>query len=198
MATPATAAPLPNLLGPDPGPTIRCSVAMLLRMGIGLGLLNSGLSSYFGLPQAGGPGGPFPGNGTTGGLVPFFGAVPYIEIGLGLALVLGFLTTASSIASGFFALAAPLAMMVQIATNGNAGPGGLFRGNPNNAMLLMLATSGASLPGLLTYSSLIWLSPLANHPFSVDALIFGRATGPELTPPADDEPVTSPPTSPVS
>ncbi len=32
----------------------------------------------------------------------------------------------------------------------------------------------ASLPNLLTNAAMIWLSPLENHPFSVDALIFGR------------------------
>ena len=31
-----------------------------------------------------------------------------------------------------------------------------------------------SLPSLLTNAAMIWLSPLENNPYSVDALIFGR------------------------
>jgi len=188
---------VPGLFGPDPGLPIRRWVAMLLRLGIGLSLLSSGLAGYRGATAGAGLrppsplGGPFSQN-PFGALGPFFTAAPYFEIGLGLALVFGFLTTASSIAAGFFTLLAPAVVAVQFATTGATTGGGMFPNNPNFTMLMMLGAGGGSfLPGLLANAALIWLSPLENHPYSVDALIFGRAAPePFQVPRPADEPAS--------
>jgi hypothetical protein len=174
MAT-STTEPSPiGLLGPDPGRAIRCWVALFLRIGVGLSLLAIGLAGYFGQRS------PMMGAGAWGqglgfgGLDPFFSALPYLAIALGLALVLGFLTTASAIGAAFFSLMMPAFVIVQIVSVGASGGAGMMRGGGwgNDPFIVMMMAM--SLPNLIPMAALIWLSPLENHPYSVDALIFGR------------------------
>jgi hypothetical protein len=180
MATPLSEPSPGGFLGPDPGRSIRVWVALLLRVGIGLSLLSTGLAGYFGM-QGGRLGGGSWGMGPSMSMLdPFMSSLPYLAIGLGLALILGFLTTASAIGAGFFSLILPLFAIVQIALAGPSNtfaPGGGWAGNQQFLGMLMSMT----LPNLLTNAAMIWLSPLENHPYSVDALIFGRN---EMEPPA--------------
>lgn len=178
MALPAIQSPRWGQLGPDPGRTIRVWVTLLLRLGIGLSLLGSGLAGYFGATAALGPAG----RSSVPMLDPFLSGLPYLAIVIGLALILGFLTTASAIAAGFFALI-PLAFsMVQFAISGGAGTSN-FAGRWGIDYLTTMGLTGVS--NLLTNATLIWLSPLENNPFSVDAMIFGR----EEIEPSSREPV---------
>jgi len=113
------------------------------------------------------------------GLDPLVSAIPYLSIGLGLALILGFLTTPTSVAAGFFGLITPLMTTVAIISSGMAGVGGpggwpnRFGGNPFEYMTMVMGMS-AYLPSLIPQIAMIWLSPLENNPYSLDALIFGR------------------------
>lgn len=177
MASASHEQPPPRtVLGPDPGRSLRIWVALLLRLGIGLSLLSTGLSGYFGLQAGGmrmGGGGPWGGGiPSLSVLDPFVSGLPYLAIGLGLALILGFLTTASAIGAGFFNLIMPVFGIVQtiaMGTMGGVNMGGRFG---NFQFFEMMMGMGAS--NLLANAALIWLSPLENNPFSVDALIFGR------------------------
>jgi uncharacterized membrane protein YphA (DoxX/SURF4 family) len=175
-------------LGPDPGPGIRVLVALLLRFGIGLTLLNTGLDAYMNVRGPGGGMTTTIANVSFAGLDPLMAAIPYLAIGLGLALILGFLTTPTAVAAGFFGLLTPLMMTVTIISSGMAGGGGpgfrpgMGRFGPDTYMMMMMGMS-SYLPGLLPHIALIWLSPLENHPYSVDALIFGR-NAPEIVPPS--------------
>jgi uncharacterized membrane protein YphA (DoxX/SURF4 family) len=190
------------MFGPDPGHGIRVLVALLLRFGIGISLLNIGLMGYMNVrvPGAGMglsiPGGGFP------GLDPLMSAIPYLAIGLGLALILGFLTTPTSVAAAFFGLLTPLMTTVAIISNGMAGVGGMgtpgrFGGDPFQFMTMLLGMS-SYLPSLIPQIALIWLSPLENHPYSIDALIFGR-NAIEIVPPAPvaHEPTEQPAETPI-
>ena len=193
MATPPTEDSPRGFLGPDPGRMIRCWVALLLRVGIGLSLLSMGLASYFGM-QGGRAGGNMWGQGPSMSMLdPFLSGLPYLAIGLGLALILGFLTTAAAIGAGFFSLILPLFAVIQIIGSGGYGginPGGRWGNDQFFSMMLSM-----SLPNLLPHAAMIWLSPLENHPYSVDALIFGRnelepaAPSPAPTPAPEPEPV---------
>ncbi|WP_435009968.1 DoxX family membrane protein [Tundrisphaera lichenicola] len=175
-------------LGPDPGRGIRVLVALLLRLAIGITLLNTGLMSYLNARGAGM--GLNSGINIVGfnGFDPLLTAIPYLSIGLGLALILGFLTTPTAVGAGFFTLLTPLLTTVAILASGMSGggvPRGFsngFGGNPFDSMALMFGMS-SFLPGLIPNLVLIWLSPLENHPYSVDALIFNRAAGPSILPP---------------
>jgi hypothetical protein len=173
MASPFTEPSPRGLLSPDPGRTIRIWVTLLLRLGIGFSLLSTGLAGYYGLQAGGGMGGGPWGRGPSLSMLdPFMSGLPYLAIGLGLALILGFLTTASAIGAGFFNLILPIFAIVQTVTMGTTG-GGAFTGRFGNGQYfeMMLSTN---LPALLTNAAMIWLSPLENNPVSVDALIFGR------------------------
>jgi hypothetical protein len=123
---------------------------------------------------------------------PFFSALPYFAIGLGLALILGFLTTPAAIASGLFSLLMPIFSIIQIVSAGPSNGfnrGGIWGNDPFLAMMVSM-----SLPTLLTQAALIWLSPLENHPYSIDTLIFGRN---EIEPPPPaPEPSTASPAGP--
>ena len=199
MSTPPTQPNPWGPFGPDPGHGIRVMVALLLRFGIGISLLNIGLMGYLNvrIPGAGMglaiPGGGFP------GLDPLISAIPYLAIGLGLALILGFLTTPTSVAAAFFGLLTPLMTTVAIISNGMSGVGGVgtpgrFGGDPFQFMTMLLGMSGY-LPSLIPQIALIWLSPLENHPYSIDALIFGRTATPIVPPlrPVAPEPAEQPP-----
>ena len=178
MASPST--PVMTTQGPqaDSTLTLRRWIAMLLRLSIGLGLLNSGLTGYMSKGANGFQ------NMTGSGLEPLMAALPYFSIALGLALILGFLTKVTSIASGFFTLVSPLLVTVQIMTAAMTGMGqfqnqGWGNNNPFMAMLVMNAA-----PSLIAQSLLIWLAPLENHPISIDTLIFGRRSAniPQVAP----------------
>jgi hypothetical protein len=173
MASPYTE-PLPRgFLGPDPGRTIRIWVTLLLRLGIGFSLLSTGLAGYYGLQAGGGMGGGPWGRGPSLSMLdPFMSGLPYLAIGLGLALILGFLTTAAAIGAGFFSLILPLFSIVQTVAMGTSGSPGFRGGWASDQFMAMLMMT--SLPNLLTNAAMIWLSPLENNPVSVDALIFGR------------------------
>jgi hypothetical protein len=151
---------------------IRCWAAFLLRVGIGLSLLGSGLAGYFGM-QVGRGGGTFFGVGPSMSMLdPFMSGLPFVAMGLGLALILGFLTTAAAIGAGLFSLIMPALLIVQIAASGGMGGmnmGGRWGNDPFTAMMMSM-----SLPNLLVYATMIWLSPMENHPYSIDALIFAK------------------------
>jgi hypothetical protein len=172
MDTPQTEPSPRGFLGPDPGRMIRCWTAFLLRVGIGLSLLGSGLAGYFGM-QVGRGGANAWGMGPSMSMLdPFMSGLPYVAIGLGLALILGFLTTAAAIGAGLFSLIMPALLIVQIVASGGMGGmnmGGRWGNDPFLAMMLSM-----SLPNLLVHATMIWLSPMENHPYSIDALIFAR------------------------
>jgi uncharacterized membrane protein YphA (DoxX/SURF4 family) len=202
MSSPSTNPNGWGVFGPDPGLSIRVLVALLLRFGIGLSLLNTGLMGYMNVRLPGGGGGlAVPSAGFTG-LDPLMSAIPYLAIGLGLALILGFLMTPTSVAAGFFGLLTPLMTTVAIISNGMAGGGGgwggpgRFGGDPFGYMTMIVGMS-TYLPAMIPQIALIWLSPVENHPYSVDALIFGRNPV-EIVPPAQAPmPVEREPTEPA-
>ena len=194
MTPPTVELPTTPLLGPDPGLAIRCWVAGFLRVGIGLWLLTSGLVGYYG---QGGVIRPFPQMTSVPSLEPILAAIPYVSIGLGVAMILGFLLKPTSVLSAFFSLTTPALAVVQILSVGVLGgmaPGRGVGGDPYLTSLMM----SMLLPGLIPYALMIWLSPLANHPFSVDSLVFGRedVDGPRISGyrrPRPVEPATAPP-----
>lgn len=161
-----------GLLGLDPGRAIRLWVAFLLRVGTGLALLSVGLAGYFGARGRGPGAGPWWPGPSSGMLDPFLSGMPYLAMGLGLALILGFLTTTSAIGATLYGLLTPIFGIVQVIAAGSLN--GFNMGNQfGNDQYLIMMTS-IHLPNLLTNVATIWLSPLENHPYSIDALIFGR------------------------
>src|ERR1700733_7296776 len=149
MASPFTEPSPRGFLGPDPGRTIRIWVTLLLRLGIGFSLLSTGLAGYYGLQAGGGMGGGPWGRGASLSMLDqFMSGLPYLAIGLGLALILGFLTTASAIGAGFFSLILPIYVIIQTVSMGSVGGFNMGGRWGNDQFLAMMMSS--SLPTLLT------------------------------------------------
>jgi flagellar biosynthesis protein FliQ len=174
--------PTARFFGQDPGRMIRCWVAGFVRVGIGLSMLGSGLRGYFAQQNVGFRNG-LSGIGSLGGaLDPLFLALPYFSIALGVALLVGFLTTAAAIGAAFLSLLPSVLLIIEVIARFGMPMGGgfgRFGGDPFESMFLTL-----SLSQMLPYAVMIWLSPLENNPISFDALIFGRNTVSRIRPPS--------------
>jgi uncharacterized membrane protein YphA (DoxX/SURF4 family) len=168
-----TATARPDAADPPltPGPRTRSLIALVLRLGLGIHLLNVGLTGFLFLTMQGGgpPGraGVYP--GTEGSLM----YLPYLQIVIGLALVLGFLTNVAAALAAVVALAPGVAEMVVLLTIGSSM-------NPyaRSDSFLMSIVSGGGAANVLLTVAVIWFSQPAVNAWSLDALMFARRANP--------------------
>ena len=152
-------------------PRFHYFVAFFLRVGLGLSLLNAGLMGYV-LSRNGGGMNPFTQSmSVIPGTEPLFDLVPYLQIVVGLALILGFFTTVAAAAAGMLTLLHPLAQTVALLAGGgiSARPG-MFRFDPSFISLLALGNA----PTFLLTAAVLWLSSVRNNPWSLDGLMFAQ------------------------
>jgi len=144
----------------EPGALVRSLIALLLRVGLGMMLLLLGLGKFEAKRR-----GEYPAMilrefqsarlpGTTGalpGLETFTRVLPYAEVSLGCALIVGLLTPLSAILTGILLLH-------------------LLFGN-------LVLNDLSALPGMQLYlmvtAAILWLSPVTSNYLSIDGLIFG-------------------------
>jgi hypothetical protein len=148
-------------------------VTVLLRLGLGVSLLNGGLIGYL-AARRGGPAygvawstllGPAAVAGILGNDV----LVPFCQIAIGLALVLGFFTVAASVLAGLLVLSGPIFQFLAILSQPNA---------PSNAELATQAfISTGSINMLLLVVAILWLTPVEGTPWSLDAVLFAHRRG---------------------
>jgi hypothetical protein len=160
-----------------PGPTPWGFIAFLFRGTLGLGLLNAGLFSYQALKVGAAPWNvlgrnPYMRMTTYGGAAMYYHSLPYVQIVLGLALVLGFMTTYAAVGTGLVLLFDSMIQSVMLVAVGLPGNQGMMGGLAANNVLM----SGLATAVLLT-AGLIWLSASGCNPWSLDALVFGRGGG---------------------
>jgi uncharacterized membrane protein YphA (DoxX/SURF4 family) len=157
----------------SPGPRVRSLIALILRLGLGLQVLNAGLTGYLHMTMPMGPGrfgnssfirlGVYPG---SEGIYQF---VPYAQIVVGLALMLGFLTAAAAAAAGAVILFPSLAQAFILTTSGmNIDP---FM--PQNAAT-QIALNSAGATNLLLVAAVLWFSTVGGNAWSLDGLMFAR------------------------
>ena len=129
-------------------------LALFLRVGLGLGLLNSGLVGFH-IQQAGG-GSPFLQMfGAIPGGDPIFQFIPYLQMIVGLALVLGFFTTVAAVAAAVLSLIQPFSQTVGLLAGGMvAMRQGPFRFDPSMASLFSIGGTST----LLLNAVVLWLS----------------------------------------
>lgn len=160
-----------------PSPPARAAITLLLRLGLGLPMLNTGVGTYLAIQ---GSGGMFPGSGSRNpywfqdtGVFPgaegVLTVLPYVQIVVGLALVLGFLTTLAAFLAGVLSLTLPLSQAFVLMVIGypyNRGIRDAFfvptQTYTGNAVTLMLS--------VLT----MWLASAGENRWSLDALMFRR------------------------
>src|SRR5438270_9364572 len=99
----------------DRNPRFLYFLAFILRVGLGLSLLNHGLLGYVFQSQMGGGVGANPYTqmyaqvlGIIPGTEALHQALPYAQIAVGLALILGFMTTPAAVAAATLILFTPL------------------------------------------------------------------------------------------
>ncbi len=170
----------------DPGPNARALAVVLLRVGLGLTLLKRGVVDYLSLNSSISPGFfasrvPIPID-----LEPYFQSLAYAEMALGLALILGFFTTAAAVLAGCLQLITPLLQTV-VAMSTQLGPA---RGMNVSVVLSLYEGSGAS--NLLVVAAVLWFSPVASNPWSLDRLIFVPRERPAAPATASSAPADTP------
>jgi uncharacterized membrane protein YphA (DoxX/SURF4 family) len=153
-------------------------VAVLLRLGLGASLLNGGLLGYLASQR-----GAAPGLAWSTLLGPAFVAavlqrdvlVPLVQIGLGMALILGFFTRIAAVGAGFLVLAGPIFQFLAILSSSGMN-------DPNLEMQALVSTGTTNL--LLLVTAVLWMTPSEGTPWSLDALIFAQRRHEPAAPPA--------------
>jgi uncharacterized membrane protein YphA (DoxX/SURF4 family) len=165
-------------------------IALVLRLTLGLGLLDDGVSGYI-VSNVGG-GGFNPYNPVTYGRVAprppwavpvpgwdeFSRALPYVEIVVGVAIVLGFFTTYTASVAALMPVLVRSLKVVYLLLAGTSDP------NLVNSLLPFGWYEQGALPNLVVAVAVVWLSSSGDDRLSLDALIWRRtrAEEPDLTP----------------
>ncbi len=173
----------PNENEPDeaadlPRPWVRAMVAVLLRIGLGVSLLNGGLLGYLRAQrEAGGSASSLAwttllGPAAVAGLLENDLLVPIVQIALGLALVLGFFTQVCTVLAGFLILSGPIFQVIALLSSASPISG-------NEQLAVQTLVSAGSMNLLLLVAVVLWLTPATGTPWSLDYLIFAHLrTGP--------------------
>src|SRR3954468_15730547 len=115
--------------GCGPVPWVRKMIAVLLRVGLGVCLLNGGLLGYIAARRGGNSAtslvwSTLLGPSSVASVLEHDLLVPFVQMALGLALILGFFTVASAVLSGFLVVSGPifqfLAILSQVGQPGNS------------------------------------------------------------------------------
>jgi hypothetical protein len=151
-------------------------LAFVLRVGLGLSLLNLGLLGYVFQSQMGGGVGANPYTqmysqvlGIVPGTEAFHQVRPYAQIAIGLALILGFMTTPAAAAAAVLILLTPLMQTISLLMNG-----GMINRNMMMGMPMQSVVSTGETSSLLLVAIVLWLSPVRMNPWSLDGLMFRR------------------------
>jgi uncharacterized membrane protein YphA (DoxX/SURF4 family) len=157
-------------------------VAVLLRLALGMSILNAGILGFLALHAGVTPGmfrTPYarmnmmtrPGPPATGmpGVDEFSRHVCYVQIVVGVALVLGFFTTYAAVAAGLLLLIEPVWETISLLAFG-------FPGDQMAMMRLAMGGTFASgnVPTYFLVAAVVWLSASGTNPASLDAWVFHR------------------------
>jgi uncharacterized membrane protein YphA (DoxX/SURF4 family) len=158
----------------EPSPLTLGLITLFLRLGLGLGLLDTGLIAFLARRMGGGTFNPMFTNG-GGGLFPPGDALqellPYAQIAVGLALTLGFFTRFAAATAASLMILQPLlrTVFMMIAGQVIVNPGMRFRGMP---FVIPGASFGLDASNLFLAAAVLWLASVRSNPWSLDALMF--------------------------
>ena len=152
-------------------------MALYVRASVGLSMLTTGLFLMFSKNNPGNNAA-FQGAMTPGGLDSLATLIPYVNLALGVGLILGIFTTLSALLASAFSLLGPLLWAISLITTAGIGNGGNSIATVLNQFSIFYQAQG-----VVTYLLVIALSPLAINRYSIDALIFQK----EILPPPEDQ-----------
>src|SRR6478609_643038 len=92
----------------EPGPRVRALVALMLRVGLGLSLLNRGMTRYMIQKRNTSNGSPFGSTMFAPDLSLFYHYLATAEMAIALALILGFFTAAAAVLTAMVTLLTPM------------------------------------------------------------------------------------------
>jgi hypothetical protein len=146
-------------------------VAFMLRIGLGVNLLNGGLLGYLTARRGGSTASGLAwstllGPAAVAGVLEHDLLVPFVQIAIGLALILGFFTVIAAVVAGFLVLSGPIFQFLAILSSSRP------TGNLDMAMQALVTTG--SINPLLLVAAVLWMTPMEGTPWSLDALIFSH------------------------
>src|SRR3954469_23620556 len=155
-----------------PGPRVREMIAVLLRVGLGVCLLNGGLLGYIAARRGGNSASSLVwstllGPSSVASVLEHDLLVPFVQIALGLALILGLFTVASAVLSGFLIVSGPIFQFLAVLSQVGQP------GNPTLELQALMVTTG-SVNLLLLVAAVLWITPVEGTPWSLDVLIFSH------------------------
>jgi hypothetical protein len=160
--------------GVEPNLRIKQLAVLLLRVGLGINLLNEGLMGYLTVKM-------------NAGAVGLPTVLPYVQIAIGVALILGFVTTMAATCAGVLVLFHPLVQTLAL-FGGTYNPFG--RGPfALQANLAQVSSTG----NLLITAAVLWFSSPGQNPWSLDAMVFGRRASVRESSRAAAPPMEQPP-----
>jgi uncharacterized membrane protein YphA (DoxX/SURF4 family) len=166
-------------------------VAVLLRLGLGINLLNGGLIGYLavrqGVTASGVSWSTILGPAAVAGALHNDLLVPVFQIAIGLALVLGFFTPIAAVLAGILVLAGPVFHFLAILSTSSL--------SSRSALSTQVMVSTGSMNQLLLVAAVLWLTPIDGTPWSLDYVIFAHRRPrpePDPAPGADAGPLESP------
>jgi hypothetical protein len=149
-------------------------------MGVGVSLLNGGLLGFLNARRGGAASSlawsTLLGPATVAGTLQHDLLVPFVQIAIGLALILGFFTLIAAVLAGFLIVSGPIFQFLAILSN--SAP------TSSAELPTQVLVSTGSINLLLLVAAVLWLTPMEGTPWSLDALIFAhRRLAPEPPPP---------------
>jgi uncharacterized membrane protein YphA (DoxX/SURF4 family) len=158
----------------EPSPHTLGLITLFLRLGLGVGLVETGLTAFLLRRMGGARFNPmFTGGGV--GLFPPGDALqellPFAQIAVGLALALGFFTGFAAATAAILMIVQPLlrTVFMMIAGQSMLNPGMPVRGMP---FMIPGVSFGLDASNLFLAAAVLWLAPVRSNPWSLDALMF--------------------------
>lgn len=158
-------------LSVEPRVWVRHTVVVLLRLGLGTSLLNGGLLGYMTARRGVGATAGLAwttllGPAAVAGVLEHDLLVPFVQIAIGLALILGFFTVITAVVAGLLILSGPIFQFLAILSSS---------ASVDDSTLIMqaLVTTG-SINLLVLVAAVLWLTPIEGTPWSLDYLIFAH------------------------
>lgn len=171
MPEPLTPAPEAPPWVNGPGYRTRSLIVLILRLGLGVQLLNSGVAGFY-VSQLATNAGPswgrgYPRTGIYPGTESAYQFLPYLEIVTALAVLLGFFTVVAAAAAAFQSLAPALFQSVVLLGSG-------LSTNPNGYDMLFVQSlaHGTMIMNITVAAAVIWLAASGGDGWSLDALMF--------------------------
>ncbi|MFO0908457.1 MAG: DoxX family protein [Isosphaeraceae bacterium] len=169
--------PPPPRMVDGPSLAARSSISLMLRLALGVQLLNGGISNFYIGQWIRGAGsssgfGTYAQTGVFPGTEVAYSVLPFVQMAIGLAVLLGFFTSVAALLAGISA-SLPMLLQTFALLGADIQPSGLgFRGVEQIITQTIMGCVMAL--NVLIASGLIWFAGSGWNAWSLDTLMFGN------------------------